>query len=542
MNTPLIAAQFYEPPTDLTSMGIIPAQPSSRDIQLKAEYNPREFQNREAILDVIRLQVQLGRDGGSLQRSVLLITGVQGAGKSWCLQHVTEHLYPCELPTRPRDKGVVAVYADLVQVIENDEYGNWGGVLAQSAMVLEQRIFAKLDKLNQQPLRSAAGWLLTVQDEIASCFSTYHQKQPLESNTLVKHAAEVAAERFVNLIDDLATFFVPILAFDSLDLLDDDPQYRALLLWFEKYILAPLVRPDQNLILMASRGDLRRLRLFEVRRRVKRLDLPPLPQPKEANPVSNLLFPYTFGHPWATSYLQQHLDLQSSDLLSNADLFAQKQAELKEQESSVVKDLLNSVEKWLFQGVALELAKQIKVAATLRYFHIRSLQMILASVEQREEIRQKSDVDIQRLIGQMVETNLVRWSTERHGYEVDPTVRRILNQTQRLYNQAEYMHRHACAFQLYKNWIEDAPFAGDRFVIEAAYHGTELCREQPDRQDEIQQDLAILLESVLGDHVSEENQTNHRLERADALWQQVRQDEDLQGSPFLELFARRIAA
>jgi hypothetical protein len=457
-------------------------------------YNPDDFTNREDVLQLIRDRIELGQSNESTRWSVLMITGVDGSGKSWLLRHVTT-LYEFGL-SKSHKRGTLAAYADLeicAERAKNDDLESKTCLVAKLEEMVTQ-LLATLEKHK------------AVSTKIKRHFEIFHR----ENNRSV----ETQTKNFVELIKELATAFVPVLAFDSLELADADTTKTSLLEWFEENVIAPLVRKDQVLILLGSRRELRRLRLFEVRRRTKLFELSALPRES-----AQALYPYAFGHPWTTRYLQSRLGFYKTEQLDN---FLSEPEQQK-----LLSQLLDAVRHHLFRGISSELSWQIEIAATLRFFHIRSLQLILTEVMedegQKRILEQQSDLHFRSLIGKMVDTDLVRWSTEHRGYQVEPTVRRILNQALHLRSKAEFSRRHELAFQLYQQWIREAPFAGERFLIEAIYHRHEILQIDH-KLDQARQDIQGLIEQIFP-------VGQNQIERIDTTQESLRHDEDLKESP-----------
>lgn len=471
-------------------------------------YDPGAFANREDALREIESRVIEGQDGKEIRQSVMLAWGLHGVGKSWFLQHI-EHSYALKKRTNHR-KGVFAVLADFGKYGSTQEglFDILGGIVAQIESGFQSLIDPYADEVR-------AFWRATSGDS---------------------PDGEALAGRFVDLINALSEDYVPILLFDSLE--NVEAEHFEFFTWFEENVWAPLARWDRVILVLASRREIRRFRQWEVRRRLKKLPLSSF-SPKDTikqignEPVGTMLYSYTNGHPFANWRVFHGLE----QLLADGQPF--NEAFLQDRNTAeTIKLLLTAVKDWLLVDVKdPALARRLEVVATLRYFHIRSLQLLLADVEENAALSKKSDVYFQRLIGDMSETNLVRWSMQWHGYEVDSTVRHIFNRTLVLQNDAEYVRRHKAALDLHANWIEEVPWNSDRALIEATYHLGAIVKAKPEFLKKAREELTTLLTLVLGSEP-----TKLDLERIDTLSQLIEKDEELQDTspPLYDMLVGRV--
>jgi hypothetical protein len=419
-------------------------------------YQYDEFANRDPALELIGDRVRDGRAGRFIRQPVVLFWGVHGVGKSWLLCHF-QRLYAFSPPEPERQrKGVFTALADFKDFAPGP---------AELTRLLSRLVEQIADHLGEEHLAPAA--------EARGRF-----EQAAEAATAEQDGADspnpcdVLAARFVEFVASLTPSFVPLLLFDTMGQLES--RHRDFFLWFEEQVIAPIIRGDQAIVILASRRELRRWRQFEVRRRVKTMELGAF-DPQETveqfrkgrvrapKRVGEVIYPYSRGHPLATWHLQESLER----LREEGQRLDRKFVAAREQD---VARLLAEVEEWLLQGVPRELCPRLALTATLRRFHIKSLQLLLADLEQDEGLRQKPDSYFQDLIAELVATNLARWSSQHHNYILDPTVRRIMNRRLLLQDSAAYRRRQEAAFQLYTGWVEEMPWNCGAFLVEALYH------------------------------------------------------------------------
>lgn len=459
----------------------------------RQEYSKDRFRNREEVLKEVDSRIHDLQQDKFVKQTVLLIWGVHGMGKSWILQRLAED-YSYKAPTKRR-KGV---FAALVSFEDFDPTTD------RLSVLLGELVDSMMTSLPEDVVQNS------------TAFKEFYKL--IDAAEVDQNHGKVA-EQFVNLVTGLSTNHVPVLLFDALEGLEiEHPKF---LNWFEEHVIAPLVRWNQSLVVLASRRELRQLRDFEVRRRVKKLSLDAFPLKEVGRQVGSeaigeLLYPITYGHPLSTWYIQSGLErVRQPGQAFTAEF-------LKDRRQDIVGLLQDIVEQLLFVDVAnMETKDRLMIAATLRSFHIRSLQLLLSAICETPEIKNLSDSEVQRWIGDMTDTNLVRWSLQRSGYEVEVTVRHLINRLGALQNETEYIRRHQEAFDLYRNWIERMPFTSDRYVVEAAYHLGAMVQVRPSKLSEAWADLQRILDQVFP--------AQHRvdLQRIDTVVQNVHMDDEL---------------
>lgn len=426
-------------------------------------YRPGDFRNREDILRGIAEQVRLLQQGREIKNSLILAWGVQGVGKSWLLQHL-EHQYRFIAPRNNSNKGVFTLYTDF------RAFEPGPGVV----------------------VRLLAGFVDSLQDRLsADIFFPHAAVERFRKQQTTASDDRILAETFTSILESLSARYVPVGLFDAFDTLQ--ARDEAFFSWFEQWILAPWLQRDRSLVVLSSRRELRQLRQFEVRRRITRVALTPFDRNATIKQLGDeaagtTLYPMTFGHPLTTWYVHEELDANR-----RVDQpFDQAFVDTRRDE---VAELLEQVIEFMLLDAPVSLRPRIMAAATLRAFHIDSLREILASIERDPDLSNESDVYIQAIIEEFVRSNLVRWSMQKRAYEVDDTVRRLVNRALELKDLDEYVYRHERAYEVYRKRIADTPWStnADIFIVEAIYHLAEIVRAQPSRQGQMEERFAALL-------------------------------------------------
>lgn len=453
-------------------------------------YRPDDFRNREDILKGIAEQIRLLQQGRAIKNSLILAWGVQGVGKSWLLQHL-EHEYRLVAPRNSSSKGIFTLYAD----------------------------FRNFEPGPDAVARLLGGFVDSLQVRLSKDISFPHSAVERFQKSRASSVDDRAlAETFTNILDALSTRYVAVGLFDAFDTLQSHDE--GFFNWFEQWVLAPWLQRDRSLVVLASRRELRQLRQFEVRRRLTKVPLTPFDRSATIRQLGDeeagtVLYPVTFGHPLTTWYVHEQLDAGR-----RVDQpFDQAFVDTRRDD---VAQLLDQVIESLLQDAPPSLRPRIEAAATLRAFHIDSLRELLAGVEHDPDLSNESDVYIQAIIEEFVRSNLVRWSMQKRAYEVDDTVRRLVNRSLELQNLDEYVYRHEMAYEVYRKRIADTPWSSnaDVFIVEAIYHLAEIIRTQPSRREQMDARFAALL-----DHAFTQSPDTQRI---DTLRHLLEGDEEIQ--------------
>jgi hypothetical protein len=463
-------------------------------------YEYDEFANREEAVGLVKDRMAAGLRGRKLSQPVIVFWGVSGIGKTWLLRHLA-HEYRFTPAQHPRHikKDSCSALVDLKDF--TPDMPSWEQLLSQIVEQLVQQL--------KKRVPPAAKAVLPIH-QVAQ--TPMHGQAELDS----------LADSFVSFIRELTPKFVPLLLFDSMEILEEKDQ--AAFHWFEEQIVAPLVRHDQVLTVFAGRKELRRWKQFEVRRRIKKMQLEAF-KPEEVEEqfkkaavsdyvvVGNIIYPYSFGHPFTTWHLQHQLDaLRAPEQAFDEQFIADRREEITA--------ALAEIETGLLTDVPYDLRLRLSQASVLRRFHINALRTILVELEMEDSLTQPDSFFLE-LIGRMVDTHLVHFSRAHQGYTVDPTVRRILNLGLRLREPDEYHARHTKALELYQKWMEILAENCGGFLIEAIFHSAARAAVDKTSPGDLWKEIEELLKALRPEKFN--------LEGANLLVEELQGDDELRG-------------
>ncbi len=489
--------------TALPVSGIVPSEPES--------YNPERFANRERELRLIDRKVEEGRHGSPITQPLVHIWGVAGIGKTWLLCELAKR-YEFEPEKKPNErKAAFTLPVDFRQ---------WRLSVWEPQSIVNF-LSHMVDDLHEQLGRP----MLDAQTELRD-FKQCVQKVETEE-------AEITGlmERFADIVNRLSFDFVPVLLFDSVETLDED-----LFFSLESHLLEPIVRTDRTVTVVAGRREIPRWREFSVRQRLVkwRLEAFSLEDTLEQldkrrfSREGKIIYPFSFGHPYVTQVLGQKLVEWAGPRPITPEFE-------KEHEPQIL-ELLAAVEDMLLD-VGPELREILRILSILRKFNIEAARYLLSQIPKdsrlRERYSQKADAYYLNLFDELEDTNLVWWSTEKRGYVLSYTVRRIMNRRLQMQDPQEFARRHHVALELYREWIGAYPKNCGPFVIEALYHLTnEMDAKSP---EEIGSEVEDLLAEVL---IPE----SFTADGANAMLQALRRDREFQGETIIprEVFDRAI--
>ncbi|WP_423224194.1 hypothetical protein [Candidatus Amarolinea aalborgensis] len=462
-------------------------------------YETDKFVARVELLQDFR-QILETIEQGEPQRHIIMLWGVSGLGKTWIIRHLAHELGH-DIP-RGKRKGSCAVVFDFA----NDQ--------SQQCRTAEELLWAFAKRVQE----IAEG----MQDQLVD--NERLEVTRINEAIATSRSPETLASETVRLLQRLSDSFVPICLFDSLDILEDT--HFDWFAWFEEYLWVPIGRDPRMLLVFAARKEMKRFQQFEVRRRLKRWEVIPFKadevaaqlqqerRVRDAILVGNILYPYSFGHPYATWRLGEGL----ASLTPSTQVIDEHAARQYEKDFA---DLLRTVIEWWLNHVNMEVRRRLLAVATLRHFHIRAIQLFLAETESNESLKLKPDSYFQDIIRSMLSTDLTYWSQSQHGYVIDQTVRKIINRWLFLTDAAEHTHRHEIAKQLYVSWIAENPLYAAHNIIEAIYHDAMRTRGQcgGNLREEIELTVAQYLDP---------QSTCLDLEGALTLAEELKRDDELQ--------------
>ncbi len=453
---------------------------SSLDISLeKVAYRPAYFVGRERELAIItsRLEDNLFSGGAIAAPSVIHVWGLQGVGKTWFLRELQNASREIALQNA-RKRGVICLWLDF-----QDSELVADGTLQQPALAA-----ALLEQAREQMQEAA--------DEL-----------PAPGNL-------PAAIEFLK---GLTHEYALLVLCDTAEQLSHDDQLR-----LGSELIAPLVRTDQVIVVMAGRRELPRWRDLAVRQRLRSFELKPFDKATTREQFQKLNYPpeladivyrLSFGHPYASQVIGASLHSTHRTDQATADF---EQEHLDE-----VKVLLGKVEEELLKAAESADRKTIRCLAALRRFNIESARKILRDL-QSEALGRRSDGEFLLLFEKWQRTGLVWWSSEKHGYVVGDPLRRIIDLRIEKANPTDFQQRHKLALAFYCQAVERNPLDQPLYLLEILYHIAR--RKVGASAEELKRD-------IIREFVEPYLDTTHlSADGADTFWHLLDRDEELQNS------------
>jgi hypothetical protein len=415
----------------------------------------RPFVNRGHEISLVRDKVWEGLLGKQMRSVVVCFWGAFGMGKSWLL---------IELENRYRDGQQTSAshptIAARLDLNREDSPAIWQEKDKQVGREPEVRLDRV--KLIRELWRQFAFQLRTEVPDLGWAAS-----------------ADEWAEGFVREATAWATRMVtPLILLDTVDDLVrlDDKSF----LWLEQHLVEPLAMTDRVLCVFASRGELRRWRRFQVRRRVDSHRLTAFTpdvacqEVKASLAIGEVLHRHTFGHPLVTDFLGTALEEEGIDLETVS------QSELSV-EPALIHSILRDVVNEILEDVpeeAKEAATVVRYAGVLRWINVEPLRS-LAEGMGLVEAGHGDAYYLDNVIGTLQAHHLLYWSIDRNSYEPDPALRGLLTHFLELDEPARFTEAHLAAFDFHREHLSRYPQYLDRYVTELAYHRAVLARREP---------------------------------------------------------------
>lgn len=433
-------------------------------------YRREWFINRDKEIELVDRKVEEGRYRNPITQPLLHFWGVMGIGKSWLLQWLAERYRFTPESRKERRCPTFTILFDFRQV----KISLW-----QPTSVV---------KLLEQLARDLQDQLGSSADSAGPHAEAFQQC----AEAVLREHSEVSelAERFVRLINKLADTFVPILVFDSAERLDGDVFF-----WLESHVLEPILRHDRAIVIIAGRKEIPRWREFSLRQRLVKMQLGPFSDDEAARQLEKrgyragkVIYPYSFGHPYATQVLGHSLaGIAGAREVIDEEFLSANHIQ--------VAQTLRAVEDSFLLGVHPERQGILRALSILRKFNIESARHLLSEIL-GEPYAGKPDVEYLRLLEMLEDTNLVWWSSQQRGYVLDHTVRRLLNRRLQLQDVEEFIRRHEVAVGLYRKLISEYSKNCGPFLHEALYHLAQ-ARMTVSTQEKVRDELGHLLSESL---------------------------------------------
>lgn len=311
---------------------------------------------------------------------------------------------------------------------------------------------------------------------------------------------DAAAKECTGLILGLLDRYIPVLAFDTTERAEEE-----LLDWLEGQIVYPILRTNRAIFLFAGRRW-HRWKIFEVRRRVEPIELPPFNRTKEASveqlakldvekaeSLARAMYDYAFGHPLASKAIFKEL----LRLVNDPELI--DECVLEENLDTIKEIILHEVIEKQFFGELGEhdyLKPLLWGICILRKFNPTPLRHFTVHFIDAE-YEQKPGGFYLDAIRHMQDTTLVQWSSAAGGYILGPVVRKIMAKNLYMQEPAKFRQWHQEAVALYDGWIEQYPRNAVGFLIERTFHRAWALRADGKTEPEIGDTLFLEFGRIL---------------------------------------------
>jgi hypothetical protein len=395
----------------------------------------RPFVDRETELALIKAKIQAGcQMDGKIPLAVTCFWGASGIGKS-CLLEDIESRYRRDGSCSTEECRTIAVRISLSKSTESANVF-WSDQKFAAAQVVPE--------LWKQLTRQMGAQL----------------------PDLANYSPEQVAKAFVHQISRWVNGVTSIILLDTLDdVVREDEQA---FFWLEEHLIEPLALTDRVLFVLASRGELRRWKRFQVSRRVDLIPIKAFKDPsdlghqvKADEQVGEVLYQHSFGHPFATrrlgDWLQEHgVDLQKATPTEVENALDTSTVTLVL--DPIIKDILEHVQ-------AKDLVKAISVLRWVNVEPVRYLTEELGLVEHK-----LGDAYFLDLIGQIQARHILYWDIQTTNYRCDPSVRRLIAHSLELNNEKYFEQAHIKAREFHQQHLDKYPEYLAHYIPELAYH------------------------------------------------------------------------
>lgn len=418
-----------------------------------------KFVGRKRQISLVEERINMIRYGGSVFQALINFHGVIGIGKTMLL---------LELEKRIEGKGLPCALIDFAK--KAYEFSPLG-----MAMLLEDIA------------RSLVGGAVL-------------PWQPLLESEPAEEQIQAVLQSFLQFVADLTREqgAPAVLLLDTLKKAD-----TGFLDWLEDQVVSPLIRTDRVLVIVASRAP-HRWKRFEVRRRAYQERLEPFDEettkkqlPQEYDALAADVVRLTHGHPLGNVQVIEGVRKIEQDVgrpFRAAD-FEEYQKRLTQ---ALVDDL---IEPRVMENVSSDIRRAYRVVSLARQFDVNVLRHLLTRFVE-EPFAGKSAAYFLSVVGNMVKTTLVEWSSARRGYMLDRTIRWMLALNMKLTATERYEEINRELVDLYDEWIDRVPENRSGFIIERLYHGACLQSVRGASADEIADRLCELLKGYIREHYS----------------------------------------
>jgi len=456
-----------------------------------------QYVDREDQVGLLRRAINYIRLSGPVFQTIYEWTGIPGIGKTVLVELLRDLCV---------EIGVPYAHIDF-----DPDHNPTASRYATEPVLLIKGLFAQLGRQKAVELEQAVA---------------YYQQLPSGDTYQRDMALDEVVRAFRRYVHQLLEKDPVVFLFDS-----TDQASPIVLVWLEEYIVSLLSQNGRCLFVFVGRTPLH-WRRFEVRRRVRTDKLmafePRLVRQQfekdRKHPklivLSERVHRMTNGHPMGNAVVLRRLgELADAGKEINEETFSTYEPELLD---DLVHEVING---YVFQGVREELANACRAVALLRQFDVILLRRVLS--EHVPDFKEYPRDAYGGLLGLLHTTHLVEWNDARKGYEIDPTLRRILGRHTRERNPKLYVQINQAALEVYRDWIERVEDNRSVYIIEELYHQACLGRTINSRAD-LRIKLAEQLRAHLNNHYTQGDpellasaleRLDKGLERDEELWQ-----------------------
>jgi hypothetical protein len=144
-----------------------------------------------------------------------------------------------------------------------------------------------------------------------------------------------------------------------------------------------------------------------------------------------------------------------------------------------------------------ELKKTFEAISLFREFDIYTLQSVLPKCLP-EDFEDRTQSSFYSLLKRLIETRLVSWNNDRHAYQIDPTIRKIVAHAVYVYDPKHYAQCSRVARTYYED-LSKAARSNDRrrdFLHEYIFQLVQYADKYPLSTEQLQADLTALLKAI----------------------------------------------
>lgn len=473
---------------------------------------PKHIVHREQEWELIEAEIRRRRVSPLLPKSVIVLFGTGGIGKTTFLDNT--------LIPRIKEK---YPYLPWAKIDFDKEYvdNRYDGVLGRGHLILD--ILSEITKHREA--------------SVSKAFERANQnwetvKTNLESETLLseerQRSLSAAEEDLIKVFHNYLGFLVekensrpPIIIMDTVEDADHD-----LLGWIQESLQTPSTDSGYVLWIMASRQPLD-CQPFYLRPRYFWQHLRPFSEdeirkqvPEHSDLASNIR-KYSQGLPaatWEISSTLLRIEKRTRKKL--------KSDQLEKYSSELILSLsdLLSLERYLGGLKDDEALKEgLRILAPLRLFNVTIVAQLLPEILPNHYQRATIGGEALSVIQKMVGTKLVSWDRARRGYVIEEPIRQIIALILENNQPDIYASIHRWAEERYAEWAMTVEAKRRDYIVERLYHKAIILLKLEKTTNAVDHLTETLKQTVQNYYIHEEKRDE---EAIDELKQQLMSDQD----------------